>query len=178
MSRIGKLPIELLDNMKVEIDGNKIEVSYLDQVKNYKLSRGVVASVSDSQLKISATDTSISKITMFVGMDRSNLNNIVSGLRNPFVKILEINGVGYKFLIKDKTIIFSLGYSHDIVYVLPSNISASFEKPNKLILTGEDKISLGRIASEISSFIKVEPYKGKGIRSKGQFVLRKEGKKK
>ncbi len=178
MSRIGKLPIDLTDNIKVTVKDYNIEINHNNKIKNYLLSYGVSAMVENDQLKIFAKDTSIPKVTMFVGMDRSNLNNIISGIKTPFKIILEVNGVGYKFTIKDRLINFSLGYSHEIMYVLPENVNALFEKPNKLILSGEDKILLGRVASEICSFRKVEPYKGKGIRRQGQFVLRKEGKKK
>lgn len=178
MSRIGKLPIALSDKVKAEVSDNIVKISGANKVTEYKLSHGVTAKVEEDQLKIFAVDKSVPKITMFVGMDRSNLNNIVSGLKEPFKAILEVNGVGYKFTIKEKVITLSLGYSHDIIYILPDSVSAVFEKPNFLVLTGEDKVLIGKVASEISSFRKTEPYKGKGVRLKGSYVRRKEGKKK
>jgi len=177
MSRIGKLPIDLGD-IKVVVNNSNIELKSSSIVRNYSLSQGVTVIVEDNKIKLLPKDKTIPKINMFVGLDRSNLNSIVLGLKAPFKTTLEVNGVGYKFLIKNRTIIFSLGYSHEVFYILPENVSAVFEKPNKLILSCYDKITLGKVATEICNFRKVEPYKGKGIRLQDQFVLRKEGKKK
>lgn len=178
MSRIGKLPIAINDKIKVEVKNRTIDIATQDFSKSYKLSYGVEAKIDGSSLKVLAKDTSIPKITMFVGMDRSNLNNIISGLIKPFKTDLEVTGVGYKFNISGQKISLSLGYSHEIVYILPKNVSASFEKPNILALTSIDKVLLGKVASEIISFRPTEPYKGKGIKIKGSYVRRKEGKKK
>ena len=115
---------------------------------------------------------------MFVGMDRSNIKNIVQGMITPFKIILEINGVGYKASVTKNLLVLTLGYSHDIVYALPKGITAAFEKPNMVIITGDDKVLVGQIAAEIISFRKPEPYKGKGVKIAGKAILRKEGKKK
>ena len=115
---------------------------------------------------------------MFIGMDRSNIKNIVNGLQEPFKTILEINGVGYKAAVEKEVLILTLGYSHEIYYALPKGITASFEKPNLIVLNGSDKVLVGQVASEIISFRKPEPYKGKGVKIAGKQILRKEGKKK
>ena len=115
---------------------------------------------------------------MFVGMNRSNVKNIIEGLQNPFKTTLEINGVGYKASVDKGVLALTLGYSHEIYYALPKNITAAFEKPNLIIITGDDKVLVGQVASEIISFRKPEPYKGKGVKILGKAILRKEGKKK
>ena len=111
-------------------------------------------------------------------MDRSNLNSIVAGLTNPFKTTLEVNGVGYKVAVNKDMLTLTLGYSHEIIYKLPAGITAVFEKPNLIVISGNDKVSVGQVAAEIISFRKPEPYKGKGIKVFGKAILRKEGKKK
>ena len=131
----------------------------------------------DSMIKFSAKE-GFEKASIDVGMDRSNVKNIVLGLQTPFKIILEINGVGYKAAVEKSVIILSLGYSHEIFYLLPQNIIAVFEKPNLIVLTSDDKVLVGQVASEIISFRKPEPYKGKGVKIAGKTIVRKEGKKK
>jgi large subunit ribosomal protein L6 len=178
MSRIGKLPVQVPDSIKVAIDKNIVNFDNGKVKKSYQLSTKVQIVFEDKQLKISAVDKSISDISMFVGMDRSNIKNIVAGLQTPFKIILEINGVGYKALVDKGILVLTLGYSHEILYALPKSITASFEKPNLIVIAGDDKVLVGQVAAEIISFRKPEPYKGKGVKVLGKKILRKEGKKK
>ncbi|MDA9573438.1 50S ribosomal protein L6 [Rickettsiales bacterium] len=178
MSRIGKLPINIDSKVNVTIENSFVTIKSGQDEVNYKLNNCVDAVIEDNQLKLKASSASVPKATMFVGLDRSNLNNIITGFINPFKTILEVNGVGYKFIINQKRINFSLGYSHEIIYILPDLVNAQFEKPNMLILTSRSKDLLGKVASEIMSFRKTEPYKGKGIKIKNSFTRRKDGKKK
>lgn len=178
MSRVGKLPVKVPSNIKVAIEKNTITFDTGKTKKSYQVTLGVKIIFEDNQIKLSALDKSNSDISMFIGMDRSNLQNLVNGLQTPFKTVLEINGVGYKALVEKGTLILTLGYSHEIFYALPKGITAVFEKPNLIILTGEDKILVGQAASEIISFRKPEPYKGKGVKISGRKILRKEGKKK
>jgi large subunit ribosomal protein L6 len=178
MSRVGKLPVQVPDNIKVSIVQNVITLDNGKTKKTYQISPGVKVEFADQQIKLSAIDKSVSDISMFVGMDRSNVKNIVAGLQNPFKTTLEINGVGYKAAVDKTNLTLTLGYSHEIVYALPKGISAVFEKPNLIIITGDDKVLVGQVAAEIISFRKPEPYKGKGVKVFGKKILRKEGKKK
>ncbi|NBX52696.1 MAG: 50S ribosomal protein L6 [Proteobacteria bacterium] len=178
MSRIGKLPITVPDSVKVTLDKNKVYFDSGKIKKNYEVSSGVEVEFNNNQLKLISSDKSSKNLSMKIGMDRSNLKNIVHGLTNPFKIILEINGVGYKASVDKGVLSLTLGYSHEIYYALPSGINASFEKPNLIIITGEDKIMVGQVASEIISFRSPEPYKGKGVKILGKAILRKEGKKK
>lgn len=178
MSRVGKLPIAIPDNIKVTINNDVINFDSGKIKKEYKLNKGVQIILEEKELKLSAIDNKIPKISMFVGMNRSNINNIVAGMIKDFEIALEVNGVGYKASVNKNYLILDLGYSHEIVYAVPENIKVVFEKPNLIKISGDDKIVVGQIAAEIISFRKPEPYKGKGVKRVGQVILRKEGKKK
>ncbi len=178
MSRVGKLPVQIPDNIKVAISGDVINFDSGKVKKSYKLNSGISAKFENKQILLTAKDKSLPNISMFLGMDRSNIKNIVQGLVTPFKTTLEINGVGYKAAVDKNLLTLTLGYSHEIIYALPKGINAAFEKPNLIVITGEDKVQVGQVASEIISFRKPEPYKGKGVKVAGKAILRKEGKKK
>ncbi len=178
MSRVGKLPVQIPENIKVAISGSVVTFDNGKVKKTYEVSKGVNVSFENKEIKLVAENKAIPKISMFVGMDRSNIKNIVLGLGTPFKTTLEINGVGYKASVDKNLLVLTLGYSHEIVYALPKGITAVFEKPNLVIISGDDKVMVGQIASEIISFRKPEPYKGKGVKVAGKAILRKEGKKK
>jgi len=112
------------------------------------------------------------------GMNRSLLNNTVIGVNKGFVKTLEMTGVGYKAAIKGNSLNLQLGYSHDTDFEIPKDIKISVEKQTIIKISGLDKQQVGTVASKIKSFRPSEPYKGKGIKERGEYVLRKEGKKK
>ncbi|NBR95069.1 MAG: 50S ribosomal protein L6 [Proteobacteria bacterium] len=178
MSRIGKLPIKIPQDIKVSLYDNQISFDNGKMKKNYNISSGIVVDFSDNQIKLSVSDKSNSDLSMKIGMDRSNIKNIVSGMSVGFKTVLEVNGVGYKTALDKSVLILTLGYSHDIFYVLPKEISVTLEKPNLVVVSGDDKVLVGQVASEIISFRAPEPYKGKGIKKFGKPILRKEGKKK
>jgi large subunit ribosomal protein L6 len=178
MSRVGKLPIAIPNNIKVTIKGNVINFDNGKVKKDYQLSDNVKVVFENDQIKLTAADKTIPGASMFVGMNRSNINNLVKGLQTPFKTVLEINGVGYKASVDKGILVLTLGYSHEIFYALPKGINAAFEKPNLIVITGEDKVLVGQVAAEIISFRKPEPYKGKGVKVFGKAILRKEGKKK
>jgi large subunit ribosomal protein L6 len=177
MSRVGKVPVKVPDNIKVNIAGQVINFDNGKVKKSYTVMPKVDVKYADNIIKLSAKEGS-EKASIDVGMDRSNIKNIVLGMQTPFKVVLEINGVGYKAAVDKNGLILSLGYSHEIFYLLPNNVSAVFEKPNLVILTSDDKILVGQVASEIISFRKPEPYKGKGVKIAGKAIVRKEGKKK
>ena len=178
MSRIGKLPISVPENIKVSFNNNEVILDSGKIIKNYKVSAGVLVDFKDKQIKLVAKEKNDSSVSARIGMDRSNLKNIVQGMQSPFKIVLEINGVGYKASVDKGFLFMTLGYSHEICYSLPIGIDASFEKPNLIIISGSDKVLLGQVASEIIGFRPPEPYKGKGVKVFGKKILRKEGKKK
>ncbi|HLD76831.1 MAG TPA: 50S ribosomal protein L6 [Rickettsiales bacterium] len=178
MSRVGKLPVVVPDNIKVAINDNIVTLDNGKLKKEYAVSTGVKVSFVDKKIKLEAINKKTPKISMFVGMDRSNIKNIVQGMNTPFKVTLEFNGVGFKAAVTKNLLALTLGFSHDIVFALPKGIAAAFEKPNFIVISGDDKVLVGQIAAEIISFRKPEPYKGKGVKIAGKAILRKEGKKK
>ncbi len=178
MSRVGKLPVIIPENIKVTIDKTVITFDTGKIKKTYQVNSLVKAEFIDKKIKLSAVAKDNGTSPMFVGMDRSNIKNLVAGLNIPFKTTLEINGVGYKAAVDKSILTLTLGYSHEIFYGLPEGITAVFEKPNLVIISGDDKVLVGQVAAEIISFRKPEPYKGKGVKVSGKSILRKEGKKK
>ena len=112
------------------------------------------------------------------GMSRSLLANIVAGVTKGFEKRLEISGVGYRAAVQGKNLQLALGYSHDVVYPIPEGIAIATPRPTEIVVTGIDKQKVGQVAAEIRDFRPPEPYKGKGIKYAGEYIFRKEGKKK
>lgn len=178
MSRVGKLPVNIPDSIKVIVNDDVIDFDSGKAKKTYKVSPGVKVEFIDNQIKVASIDKTVSNISMFIGMDRSNIQNIIDGLTVGFKTVLEVNGVGYKALVDKRTLVLTLGYSHEIFYALPEGIEAVFAKPNLITISGDDKALVGQVSAEIISFRKPEPYKGKGVKISGQKILRKEGKKK
>lgn len=177
-SRIGKLPIKVANNdIKVSIEGSVITFTKGNVVKTYDFGNKVDVSYENNEIFVK--ETSDSDSTRFCGLHRSNLFNLVKGLSEGYKVVLEYNGVGYKAdIYKNCFLVLGLGYSHDIVVKIPANIKITLEKPNLIVIQGDDKEAVGTFASRIISFRSTEPYKGKGIKYQGQWILRKEGKKK
>jgi large subunit ribosomal protein L6 len=112
------------------------------------------------------------------GTSRTLVNNLISGVTKGFEQRLEINGVGYRAAVQGKNLQIALGYSHDIVYPIPDGITIATPKPTEIVVTGIDKQKVGQVAAEIRDYRPPEPYKGKGIKFAGEFIFRKQGKKK
>lgn len=177
MSRVGKLPVKVPSTVKVTVSNDVVNFDNGKIKKSYQVRPQVNVVYADNIIKLTAKEGA-EGASVDVGMDRSNIKNIVLGLVEPFKIVLEVNGVGYKAAVEKTGIVLSLGYSHEIFYLLPQGVSAVFEKPNLIILTSSDKILVGQVASEIIAFRKPEPYKGKGVKIAGRTIVRKEGKKK
>lgn len=175
MSRVGKLPVKIPSNMLVTLDNCNLAFELGKDKRFYSVNPGVVVTYNDGQILLSRGPNGTSAE---VGMERSNIKNLVGGLEKPFKVVLEVNGVGYKVSTDKNFILLSLGYSHEVLYSLPFGVDASFEKPNLIVLSSVDKVLVGQVAAEIISFRRPEPYKGKGIKILGKAIVRKEGKKK
>ncbi|MDR2760290.1 MAG: 50S ribosomal protein L6 [Rickettsiales bacterium] len=177
MSRMGKLPVKVPKDIKVEINGSTITFAKGDMKKVYNFGNGTAVRFESDAICVekSRDDDELDK---FVGLHRSNINNIVKGLRDGFKRVIEYNGVGYRAALSKNFLVLGLGYSHDIVVKVPANIKITFEKPNFIVMNSEDNVSLGRFAAMVRSLRKTEPYKGKGLKYQGEVILRKEGKKK
>jgi len=177
MSRIGKKPIEVAEDLTVKIEGTKIIISKGQDTKEYDFGNNVKVTFADNKIQVEKKDEKNSD-TKFVGLHRSNIFNIVKGLTEGFTIKLEVNGVGYKINVIGNILVLGLGYSHDINYAIPNDVKITYEKPNLIVINGTNKERVGQIAAEIRSFRKTEPYKGKGVKIQGAYIVRKEGKKK
>jgi len=179
MSKIGKINITIPEKVKVAIAGNILNI----EGPLGKKSLNIDFEIFDLDIKdgkeISIKPKKIDQNTKRLwGMNRSLINNAVIGSTKGYEKILELVGVGYRASIKGSQLNLQLGYSHDINFDIPDGIKIVVEKQTTLKISGFDKQMVGSIASKIKTLRKIEPYKGKGIREKGQYVLKKEGKKK
>ena len=175
MSRIGKKPIVVPNNVSVYVDGSKI-IFTTGEVRRELDTRGKVSvSFGDGLLSFLPNGDDLVKSKAFWGTYRSLANNIIIGMNTGFIKQLEINGVGYKASINDKSLELHLGFSHVINYIIPDDIEITVDK-NLLTIKGIDKQKVGQVASDIRKFRIPEPYKGKGIRYSTEIILRKAGK--
>jgi len=179
MSKIGKKKILIPKEVNLSINGGSIDVKGpLGSKKinlNTKLFEVKISKNNELSIKPKSKNDDIKKMW---GMNRSLLNNTVIGVNKGFVKTLEMTGVGYKAAIKGNSLNLQLGYSHDTDFEIPKDIKISVEKQTIIKISGLDKQQVGTVASIIKSFRPSEPYKGKGIKEKGEHVIRKEGKKK
>lgn len=178
MSRLGKLPITVPNDIKVELKGENIKITKGNVIKEYDFGNKVVVSFADNIIRVSPReDLNKNEVNRFYGLHRNNIANIVKGLNEHFKITLEINGVGFKAAVVKNMLILSLGYSHDIAFTLPNDVNAKVEG-NHIVLDSDDKQLVGQVAADIIALRKPEPYKGKGVKILDKPILRKEGKKK
>ena len=179
MSKLGKKPIQVPNNTKIKVETGKLILTGPKGSKELSINDKIfTASVSKDNNLILGLIKSNESSNMLWGTTRSILNNAIIGVSSGHEKILELTGVGYRAMLKGNILNLQLGFSHDTKYEIPSNIKILVEKQTVIKISGIDKDLVGKVASEIKKLKPVEPYKGKGIKEKGQFVLRKEGKKK
>ena len=179
MSKIGKININIPDKVKVLLSGNKINVEGPLGKKTLNLDTDLFELIINEGKDVSIKPKKITQnIKKLWGMNRSLLNNAITGISKGYEKILELSGVGFRAALKGKQLNLQLGFSHDINFDIPEGIKVVVEKQTILKINGYDKQLVGEVASKIKSLRPPEPYKGKGIKEKGQYILRKEGKKK
>jgi len=179
MSKIGKINIAIPEKVKVAVAGNILNIEGPLGKRSLNIDLEIFNLDIKDGKEISIKPKKINQNTKRLwGMNRSLINNAVIGSVKGYEKILELVGVGYRASIKGNQLNLQLGYSHDINFDIPEGIKIAVEKQTTLKISGYDKQLVGSIASKIKTLRKIEPYKGKGIREKGQYVLKKEGKKK
>jgi large subunit ribosomal protein L6 len=178
MSRIGKKPVAMPSGVTANVEGQTLTVngpkgtlsmSLLDDLVKYDVAEGEirVTPVVDAQRNRAAW-----------GMQRTNVQNLVTGVTEGFTKVLEITGVGYRAQAQGRNLRLQLGYSHDVNYAVPEGVDVKTPDQNTVEISGIDKQQVGQVAAEIRRWRKPEPYKGKGIKYRGEYIFRKEGKKK
>ena len=179
MSKIGKINITNTKKVKVALAGNTLNIEGPQGKKSISVDLDMFNLNIDDGKEISIKPKKIDQDSKRLwGMNRSLINNAIIGTSAGYEKTLELVGVGYRAALKGNQLNLQLGYSHDINFDIPEGIKITVEKQTSLKITGSDKQLVGVVVSKIKTLRKIEPYKGKGIREKGQYVLKKEGKKK
>ena len=179
MSKIGKINIPIPDKVKVLLSGNIVNIEGPLGKKSLNIDLDVFDLKIDEGKEVSIKPKKIDQNSKRLwGMNRSLLNNAIIGASKGYEKTLELVGVGFRAVLKEKQLNMQLGFSHDINFDIPEGIKIAVEKQTILKISGPDKQLVGMVASQIKSIRPPEPYKGKGIKEQGQYILRKEGKKK
>jgi large subunit ribosomal protein L6 len=177
MSRIGKKPVTVPSGVTAQVNGQEVKVKGPKGELKHVLADAIVAKLDKGGIAISMREDTKEARAMW-GMSRTMVANLIAGVTQGFSKRLEIAGVGYRAAVQGANLQLQLGYSHDIAFPIPQGIQIACPKPTEIVVTGIDKQKVGQVAAEIRRFRPPEPYKGKGIKYGGEFILRKEGKKK
>ena len=177
MSRIGKKPVPVPQGVTASVDGQTVTAKGPKGELKFVVNDEVLVKLEDGAVAVDPRDQSKDARSKW-GMTRTQIANILSGVKDGFEKRLEINGVGYRAAMQGKNLQLSLGYSHEVVYQPPEGVTITVPRPVEIVVTGIDKQAVGQAAAEIREFRGPEPYKGKGVKYAGERIVRKEGKKK
>jgi large subunit ribosomal protein L6 len=177
MSRIGKKPVELPKGVSATVSGQSIEVKGPKGTRSFTAGDDVTITLDGTTVSVTPRGTS-KRARQQWGMVRSMVANLVEGVTTGFKKELEIQGVGYRAAMAGNVLKLSLGYSHEVNFEVPKGVTVSSPKQTEIVIEGIDQQLVGQVAANIRDWKRPEPYKGKGIRYKDEFIFRKEGKKK
>jgi len=177
MSRIGRKPIALPQGVSVTIAGSELTVKGPKGQLQVVVHDDVSVTLDKGAVKV-APRFETKRSRSLYGTSRAQIANLVEGVTKGFEKRLEINGVGYRAAVQGKNLQLALGYSHDVMFAIPDGITIATPKPTEIVITGIDVQRVGQVAAEIRGWRPPEPYKGKGVKYAGEFIFRKEGKKK
>ncbi|TCM79630.1 50S ribosomal protein L6 [Rhodovulum steppense] len=177
MSRIGKRPVELPSGVTASVSGQTVEVKGPKGTRSFTATDDVTIAVEDNAVSVTPRGSS-KRARQQWGMSRTMVANLVTGVTQGFKRELEIQGVGYRAQMQGNVLKLNLGYSHDVNFEVPQGVSVTTPKQTEIIVEGIDQQQVGQVAANIREWRGPEPYKGKGIRYKGEFIFRKEGKKK
>ncbi|MCT8974501.1 50S ribosomal protein L6 [Microbaculum marinisediminis] len=177
MSRIGKRPVAVPSGVTATIAGQSVSAKGPKGELSVVLNDEVSVEMTDDGIKVGPRDDSKDARAKW-GLSRTLVSNIIVGVSDGFKRELEIQGVGYRAQVQGNKLQLALGFSHDVHYPIPEGISIECPKPTEIVVSGIDKQRVGQVAAEIRRFRPPEPYKGKGVRYKDEYVFRKEGKKK
>ena len=179
MSKLGKKPIQIPKDTKIKVEDGKLTLTGPKGSREININAKIFsASVSKDNNLVLKLIKKNEASSMMWGTTRSVINSAIIGVATGHEKILELSGVGYRAVLKGNMLNLQLGFSHDTMYEIPKDIKLAVEKQTVIKINGIDKELVGKVASEIKMLKPVEPYKGKGIKERGQYILRKEGKKK
>ncbi|MCG3268187.1 50S ribosomal protein L6 [Yoonia sp. I 8.24] len=177
MSRIGKKPVELPSGVTATVSGQTVEVKGPKGTLSFKATDDVSITVDGNVVTVEPRGKS-KRARQQWGMSRTMVANLATGVSEGFKKELELSGVGYRAQMQGKVLKLSLGYSHDVNFEVPEGVTVTAAKPTEITVEGIDSQLVGQVAANIREWRKPEPYKGKGIKYKGEYIFRKEGKKK
>jgi large subunit ribosomal protein L6 len=177
MSRIGKKPVPIPSGVTANVEGQTVTMKGPKGALALVLPDDVTVKMDKGVIKVDPR-TETNRARAMWGTSRTLVANLVAGVTKGFQDKLDITGVGYRASVQGKNLQIALGYSHDVIYPIPEGIAIVTPKPTEIVITGIDKQKVGQVASEIRGFRPPEPYKGKGVRYSGEYIFRKEGKKK
>ncbi len=177
MSRIGKKPVELPKGVSATVSGQTVEVKGPKGTRTFTATDDVTLTLEEGAVSVRPRGTS-KRARQQWGMSRTQVANLVTGVTTGFKREMELVGVGYRAAAQGKVLKLSLGYSHDVDFEVPAGVTITTPKPTEITVEGIDQQVVGQVAANIREWRKPEPYKGKGIKYKGEFIFRKEGKKK
>ena len=177
MSRIGKKAVSIPSGVTASVEGQTVKMKGPKGALQFVVPDEIAVKLDNGAIKVDPRLDSKRALAMW-GTSRTLVANLVTGVTKGFESKLDITGVGYRAAVQGKNLQIALGYSHDIVYPIPDGIAIATPRPTEIVVTGIDKQRVGQVAAEIRSFRPPEPYKGKGVRYSGEYIFRKEGKKK
>ena len=177
MSRIGKKPVELPSGVSASVSGQTVEIKGPKGARSFTATDDVTVTVEDNAVSVTPRGKS-KRARQQWGMSRTMVQNLVTGVTDGFKKELEIQGVGYRAQAQGNVLKLALGYSHDVDFEIPAGVTVTTPKNTEVVIEGTDQQLVGQVAANIREWRAPEPYKGKGIRYKGEYIFRKEGKKK
>ncbi len=177
MSRIGKKPVPIPSGVTANVEGQIVKVKGPKGALQVVLPDDVSVKMDAGAVKVDPRNETKRARAMW-GTSRTLVSNLVTGVTQGFERKLEITGVGFRAALQGKNLQIALGYSHDVIYPVPEGIAIATPKPTEIVITGIDKQKVGQVAAEIRAFRPPEPYKGKGVKYAGEYIFRKEGKKK
>jgi large subunit ribosomal protein L6 len=177
MSRIGKRAVTVPSGVTANVEGQTVKVKGPKGALSLVLDENLSAKLEGNALKIEKRNEGARAKSMW-GTSRTLVSNLMAGVTKGFERKLEITGVGYRAAVQGKNLQLALGYSHDVVYSIPEGITVVTPKPTEIVISGIDRKKVGQVAAEIREYRPPEPYKGKGVKYEGEYIFRKEGKKK
>jgi len=178
MSRIGKKAVPVPSGVTANIDGQTVSVKGSKGQLSFTVSDTCKVEMTDDGIQITPHNENDKNSRSMWGMSRTMVANIITGVSDGFERKLEINGVGYRAAVQGSNLQLALGFSHDVLYPIPEGIDIKCPKPTEITIAGIDRQRVGQVAAEIRKYRPPEPYKGKGIKYEGEYIVRKEGKKK
>jgi large subunit ribosomal protein L6 len=177
MSRIGKKAVSVPKGVTANVNGQTVTVKGPKGELSFLANDDVAVKFADGKISVEpVNDTKRARSAW--GMSRTMVSNLMKGVTSGFEERLEINGVGFRAALAGKNLQLNLGFSHEVLYPIPAGIKIETPKPTEIVITGADKQKVGQVAAEIRRYRRPEPYKGKGVKYAGEFIFRKEGKKK